>query len=271
MKTRMNTIDKLRIGAIATLTLFVLGSFFGPVYTVDEGERAVLLTWGKAGDESIGPGLHFKWPFIQSAIKFDVRTQKYEAGVSAASKDLQMVQSNIAIIYHLDTEMVPEIYGTLGQNYGDKVIQPQLQEVLKATTAKFSADQLITNRSVVANNVQDMLRERLIPYGIYVESTAITNFDFSESFNNAIEAKVTAQQRKQKAEIDLQRIRIETEQAVTKAKGEAEALKVQREAVTSELIELRKIEVQRTAVEKWDGKLPTYTGANGVPMIGISI
>lgn len=267
----ISTKGKIQLLAFGLIAFLLIGMFFGPVYTVDEGERAVLLTWGKAGDESIGPGLHFKWPFIQSAVKFDVRTQKYEAAASAASKDLQMVQSNIAVIYHLDTEMIPEIYGTLGQNYGDKIIQPQLQEVLKAITAKFSADQLVTNRSNVANNVQDMLRERLLPYGIYVESTAITNFEFSESFNNAIEAKVTAQQQKQKAEMDLQRIKIETEQAVVKAKGEAEALKVQREAVTPELIELRKIEVQRMAIEKWDGKLPTYTGANGVPMIGISV
>jgi len=267
----MNLLDKLKLGIFGVVIFAVIMAFFGPVYTVDEGERAVLLTFGKAGDESINPGLHFKWPFIQSAVKFDIRTQKYEADASAASKDLQMVKSNIAVIYHLKAEMVPEIYGTLGRSYGDKVIQPQLQEVLKAVTAKYSADQLITNRSQVAISVQDLLKARLLPYGIIVESTAITNFDFSDSFNNAIEAKVTAQQQKQKAEMDLQRIQIETEQAVTKAKGEAEALKVQREAVTSELLELRKVEVQRLAVEKWDGKLPTYTGANGVPMIGISV
>lgn len=266
----MDIIDKLKLGAVVIIILALLTIFFGPVYTVDAGERAVLLTWGDISSGAIGPGLHFKMPFAQSVVTFNVQTQKYETGASAASKDLQVVDSNIAVIYHLQPESVPTIYAELGYNYGDKVIQPQVQEVLKAVTAKFSADQLITNRSAVAFQVQSMLRERLQVYGIFVESTAITNFNFSKSFNDAIEAKVTAQQQKQKAEMDLQRISVEGEQKVVSAKAEAEALRVQREAITPELLELRKVEVQKQAVDKWDGHLPTYTGANGVPLIGIS-
>lgn len=267
----MNTITKVKLGIAGIVVLAVIMLLFGPVYTVDAGERAVLLTWGEVSSGAIEPGLHFKIPFAQSVAKFDVQTQKYEAQASAASRDLQMVDSNMAVIYHLQPDSVPAIYSDLGYSYGDKVIQPQVQEVLKAVTAKFSADQLITNRSAVASQVQTMLRDRLLPYGIFVESIAITNFNFSKSFNDAIEAKVTAQQQKQKAEMDLQRIEVEAKQKVVSAQAEADALKLQREAITPELLELRKVEVQKQAVEKWDGNLPTYTGANGVPMIGVSV
>lgn len=256
----------LVIGIVLAITALCITN---TMYTVDAGERAVLLTWGKVNNDTIEPGLHFKMPIMQSIARFDTQTQKYEASASAASKDLQMVDTNIAVIYHLQTSSIPRIYSELGHEYGDKVIQPQVQEVLKAVTAKFSADQLITNRSAIATQVQTMLKERLMPYGIYVESTAITNFNFSESFNNAIEAKVTAQQQKQKAEMDLQRIQVEAEQKVVSAKAEADALRLQREAITPELLELRKIEVQRNAIEKWNGVLPTYTGINGMPLIGI--
>lgn len=265
----METINKIKVGLIGIVLFFVIMAMFGPVYTVDAGERAVLLTWGEISSGAIDPGLHFKIPFAQSVAVFNVQTQKYEASASAASKDLQVVDSNIAVIYHLQPDSVPTIYADLGYGYGDKIIQPQVQEVLKAVTAKFSADQLITNRSAVASQVQSMLKDRLMSYGIFVESTAITNFNFSRSFNDAIEAKVTAQQQKQKAEMDLQRIQVEAEQKVVSAKAEAEALRVQREAITSELLELRQIEVQRQAVDKWDGKLPTYVGGESVPLIGI--
>jgi regulator of protease activity HflC (stomatin/prohibitin superfamily) len=210
-------------------------------------------------------------PFVQSVAKFSVQTQKYSADATAASKDLQTVHTGIAVIYHLNPSSVPKIFTDLGYDYGDRVIQPTVQEVVKASTAKFSADRLITNRSIVADQIQEMLKTRLINYGIIVESTAITNFNFSASFNDAIEAKVTAEQQKQKAEMDLQRIRVEAEQKITTARAEAEALRSQREVVTPELVELRKIEVQKAAVEKWNGVLPTYAGGNAMPLIGVSV
>lgn len=258
---------KFVIGLLIVFVVLML--LFGPVYTVDAGERAVLITWGAAGTDSIGPGLHFKMPFVQSVAKFTVQTQKYSADASAASKDLQTVHTSIAVIYHLNPSSVPKIYTDLGYEYGDRIIQPTTQEVVKASTAKFSADQLITNRSVVADQIENMLKDRLAPYGIVVESTAITNFNFSQSFEDAIEAKVTAVQQKQKAEMDLQRIRVEAEQKVTTAKAEAEALRSQREVVTSELIELRRIEVQKAAVDKWDGHMPQVTGG-ATPLLNLN-
>ena len=243
--------------------------FFGPVYTIDATERGVLLTWGKVSDKAIDPGIHFRIPIVQNVERFNVKTQKYEAEGTAASKDLQTVNTKVAVIYHLRPESVPKIYAELGQNYGESVIQPTVQEVLKASTSRFSAEQLITNRSTVASNIQDLLYQRLHIYGIVVESTAITDFKFSESFTQAIEAKVTASQQMLKAETDLKRIQVEAQQKVTQAKAEADALNLQKQAITPELIELRKVEMQTKAVEKWDGKLPMYTGG-AMPFLDVT-
>lgn len=243
--------------------------FFGPVYTIDATERGVLLTWGKVSDKAIDPGIHFRIPIVQNVERFNVKTQKYEAEGTAASKDLQTVNTKVAVIYHLRPESVPKIYAELGQHYGESVIQPTVQEVLKASTSRFSAEQLITNRSTVASNIQDLLYQRLHIYGIVVESTAITDFKFSDSFTQAIEAKVTASQQMLKAETDLKRIQVEAQQKVTQAKAEADALNLQKQAITPELIELRKVEMQTKAVEKWDGKLPMYTGG-AMPFLDVT-
>ena len=243
--------------------------FFGPVYTIDATERGVLLTWGKVSDKAIDPGIHFRIPFVQTVERFNVKTQKYEAEGTAASKDLQTVNTQVAVIYHLMPESVPRIYAELGQHYGESVIQPTVQEVLKASAARFSAEELITNRSIVASTIQDLLYQRLRIYGIVVESTAITDFRFSESFTQAIEAKVTASQQMLKAETDLKRIQVEAQQKVTQARAEADALNLQKQAITPELIELRKVEMQTKAVEKWDGKLPTYTGG-AMPFLDVA-
>jgi prohibitin 2 len=243
--------------------------FFGPVYTIDATERGVLLTWGKVSDKAIDPGIHFRIPIVQTVERFNVKTQKYEAEGTAASKDLQTVNTQVAVIYHLMPESVPRIYAELGQFYGESVIQPTVQEVLKASAARFSAEELITNRSIVASTIQDLLYQRLRIYGIVVESTAITDFRFSESFTQAIEAKVTASQQMLKSETDLKRIEVEARQKVTQARAEADALNLQKQAISPELIELRKVEMQTKAVEKWDGRLPTYTGG-AMPFLDVT-
>jgi prohibitin 2 len=253
---------------LVILGIFIV-VFFGPVYTIDATERGVLLTWGKVSSKAIDPGIHFRIPFVQTVERFNVKTQKYEAEGTAASKDLQTVNTQVAVIYHLMPESVPRIYAELGQNYGESVIQPTVQEVLKASASKFSAEQLITNRSTVASTIQELLSQRLRIYGIVVESTAITDFRFSESFTQAIEAKVTASQQMLKAETDLKRIEVEAQQKIAQARAEAEALNLQKQAITPELIELRKVEMQTKAVEKWDGRLPTYTGG-AMPFLDVT-
>lgn len=201
----------------------------------------------------------------------DVRLQKGEGEGDAASKDLQSVHTRIAINYHLNPTQVVNVFKGIGPSTdiaADRIIIPAAQEAVKAVTARFTAEELISRRTEVRDAIGALLREKMQRHGLVLDEFAIVNFAFSRSFSEAIEAKVKAEQEKLKAERDLQRIEVEAKQKVASAKAEADALALQRQQVTSELLQLRKIENERDAIRKWDGKLPQVTGGT-VPFIQV--
>lgn len=264
----------LKYGLLAFVGIMLLTFVLGTFFTVDAGTQVIMLTWGKASPQSIGPGLHFKWPIAQHVVIMDTRTQKYAADSSAASSDLQDVHAQITTNYHISADNVVDVYQRLGLGFSDSVIQPAEQEVVKAVTAKFTAEELVTKRPQVAELVEQELRDKLAPRGIIVESTSITDFDFSDSFNKAIEEKVTAVQQKLKAQNDLERIRVEAEQAVAtaegakaaaiaKAEGEAEAARI----INDQLKNAPQY-VSYLIATRWDGKLPMYTGGP-IPLLNL--
>jgi prohibitin 2 len=240
-------------GIIAFIIIVVL---FGPVYQVGAGERAVLLTWGNPGTDSIGPGMHWKIPLMQSPHTMNVQTLKYEADCEAASSDLQDVKTTVAVNYHLEPSMVPTIYTNIGDSYEATIIQPKVQEIVKATTAKFAADQLINNRSSVQFRIESALRDSLRAYNINVEGISITNFKFAPEFQAAIEAKAKAMQDKQTAEQTYQKNVIDQKSKLVDMETQAAGLKAQREVLTPELLELRRIDSMNNWINKWSGSLP---------------
>ncbi|GAV24964.1 HflC protein [Carboxydothermus islandicus] len=254
---------------ILSIGILVLVLFFNSFVIIPAGHVGVLLQFG-AVKGKFGEGLHFKIPFIQSVVLLDCRIRKYETAANAASKDLQVVQSEIAVNYHIRKEIADNLYEKVGKNYDETIIMPAVQESVKAVTARYTAEELITKRREVSSTISQVLEEKLITYGIIVDAFNVVNFKFSEKFNEAVEEKLAAEQRALKAKRDLERVKIEAEQKITQAKAEAEALKIQREQVTPQLLELRKIEAQLKAIEKWDGHLPNVTGDN-VPFINIPI
>lgn len=249
----------------AVLFIIVLVLLFGSVYTVSAGYRGVLLTFGKPEELVIGEGLHFKIPVAQQVVKMEVRTQKYEATASSASRDLQDVQTSIALIYHISPEAVKDLYQSIGAAYQDRIISPAIQESVKAVTAEYTAEELITKRSEVKDKIRQALTERLASSYIIVEDLNIVNFAFSEQFNAAIEGKQVAEQNALKAQRDLDRVKIEAEQKVAQAQAEAESLKLQAEQLRNgkDILQLR-------AIEKWDGKLPVFTGGGAIPFLDIN-
>lgn len=253
---------------IGFIVLIVIVLFFTSVYTISAGQRGVLLTFGKPSMDAVGEGLHFKVPFAQTVKKMEVRTQKIEVSADAASKDLQDVQTIIALNFHLNAEQVPSLYQEVGRGYVDRIINPAIQESVKAVQAKFTAEELVSRRTEVRQGIQEVLTERLAKYYITVDDFNIVDFQFSEEFDRAIEEKVTAEQQMLKAGMDLERIKIEKEQAITQAQAEAESLRLQKQEVTPDLIKLRQIEVQRLAIEKWNGILPEVTGG-AMPFIDV--
>jgi len=253
-------------GMIISIVSIIVGLFllFSLVYIIPAGDRGILLTFGKPSMESMGEGLHFKIPLAQSVKKMEVRTQKIEVVADAASKDLQDVQTTIALNFHLNAADVPRLYQEVGKSYVARIINPAIQESVKAIQARFAAEELVSKRTEVRQGIQKELTERLSKYYITVDDFNIVNFQFSEEFDKAIEAKVTAEQQKLKAEMDLERIKVEKEQKITQAEAEAESIRIQSLALqqNKDILELR-------AIEKWDGVLPKVTGG-ATPLIDIS-
>jgi regulator of protease activity HflC (stomatin/prohibitin superfamily) len=252
--------------------LFIL--VINTVYIVSAGTRGILLTFGKVSMTPQEEGLHFKIPFVQTVVMMNVQTQKYEAEADSASKDLQIVSADIATNFRIDSSKAPQIYRELGVNYIDNIIQPAEQEAVKAITARFTAEELITKREEVRLEIGDLLKSKLLPRGIIVEDISITNFDFSKSFNEAIESKVTAEQLKLKAERDLERIRVEAEQIAVQAEGKKRA-QIEEAQGQAEAIRLLQEELEDSphyiellTVQKWDGVLPKVTGG-ATPFISI--
>jgi regulator of protease activity HflC (stomatin/prohibitin superfamily) len=256
-------IVKWVIFGIIVITI-LLSSF----YIISPGERGVLITLGKASEDAKIEGFHLKVPIIQSVVKMDVKTQKYTVEkASAASSDLQTVITNVAINYYINPENVPTIYKTIGINYQDKIIAPAVQEVVKANTAQYTAEELITKRPEVKEKIDIGLRDRLREFNIIVQAISITDFEFSQGFTDSIEQKVVATQLKLKSEIDLQRIKIEADQRIAQADGEAKAIKIQADAIQSQGGQAY---IQKIAIDRWDGHLPVYTGG-AIPFIDATI
>ena len=254
-----NKIISLSVGGFLGL-IIVFGSFT----IVGAGYERVILRLGKV-DRTLSPGLHFKLPILEKTIKYEVKTQIIEVEAISASQDLQDVRTTIALNYNLVIGSTGEIYETVGTAYQSRIIDPAIQDIVKAATARFNAEALITRRPEVKEAIETGLRERLLKSHIEVTGVAITDFRFSSSFNAAIEAKVTAEQRALEAKNKLEQVRFEADQRITSAKAEAEAIRIQAQAITQqggrEYVNLK-------AVEKWDGVLPTQMIPNStVPFI----
>src|SRR4030066_549074 len=190
----------------------------------------------------------------------DMIWRSYEAKAEAASKDLQIISTVMATNYHLVPEAVDEVYQKIGAAFEDKVIQPAVQEGIKAVTAKYTAEELIAKRGEVKSAIRTELAERLLLFNIKVVEVSVADFNFSRGFNDAIEAKQVAEQQVAKSNNKLERKKVEKKKKISQAKAEAEGLKIQRQEITESLLKLREIENQRKAIEKWDGKLPSVTG-----------
>ncbi|HKG30595.1 MAG TPA: prohibitin family protein, partial [Nitrososphaeraceae archaeon] len=194
------------------------------VRTVDAGNRGVLVQFGNVDtSKSLDEGLHFVVPFRDNVVQMEVRTQKIVESTTSASRDLQDVSTQVALNYHLNPDKAQVVYQQLGFDYPNRVITPAIQESVKQVTARFNAEELITKRETVKNQITDQITARLATYNIVVDAISITDFQFSQLFKQAVEAKVSAQQRALQAQNELRRIQIEAQQNEAQAIGEQKA------------------------------------------------
>jgi len=233
---------------------------------VPAGHIGVQQTLGSVSMTTLGEGVHFVNP-ISSVRDVDVRVVKAQLkGANAGTKDLQVVHTDMVVNYRIDGSKAAHIYKEFGLDLEDKILMPAINESFKAVTAHYNSEELITQRDKVSNAIQEELQTKVLPYGLTISTISMVNFGFSAEYQNAIEQKVISTQATLKAEQDLKRIQVEAEQAIARAKGEAQAIAIQTQAINSQG---GAAYVQMKAVEKWDGKLPNVNGG-AMPFINVS-
>jgi len=261
--------ETINIPKIITHTILgIIGLIliFGSWTIISAGERGIILRLGEV-NRTLEPGFHFKLPIVEQAIDMEVRTQKIEVEASAASKDLQIVTTNIALNYNLDPLTVGTLYEDVGLQFKARIIDPAIQDVVKAVTAKFNAEALITQRTIVKDEIEMAIKERLFRTHLIVTDVSIVAFQFSAEFDKAIEAKVTQEQRALEAENKLKQIEFEAQQRIEQAKGEAEAIRIQAQAITTQG---GKDYVQLQAIAKWNGQLPaSFVPGSALPFLNL--
>ncbi len=271
------------IASVLIIVLICAGVIMTMVHTVPPGHRGVVVTFGRIEPTPRSEGLTFTAPW-SSVVMMKVNLEKEEVTESTASQDLQEVTTTLAVHFNVNPGMATEVYKNMRRDYHDLLLRPVIQEDLKATTALYNAENLITNRPIVVQTLTVKLRESLAPYGIEVQTVNIVNFAFQKDFNDAIEAKVVAQQDALRAKNYLEQVRWEQEQQIVKQQAQAKMKVIEANATAQKLILEARGEAQRILLEaqaqadaiqmiansitsdyvrylyllEWDGKLPTY-------------
>jgi prohibitin 2 len=258
---------KILVGVVVFIIIVVVLS--ESVVIVQAGHRGVVLYAGAVENRVLSEGVHFIIPFAEQVIPLEVRTLKFVANASAASNDLQQVQTVIALNYHLNPADVNKVYQQLGPDYADRVIAPTIQESVKASVAKYNAEELITKRAIVKDVIANTIRNSLSAKDIVVETIFITDFKFSDAFSSQVEDKVVAFQKYLTELNNLRGIQVVANQTVVqaqaqakaniaKASGESQAIKI----ITSQLRQDPQY-LQWQAINRWNGQLPFSLGGQG--------
>jgi len=285
----------VQFGSLATLVpvaiilIIIIAVVGGMVVIVEAGHVGVVRRLGAVQPEPLQAGLHFKRPFMDQVQLVDIRLKPAQAEATAASRDLQSVSTDVTVQYSLSGEIAPKTFERVGTGaaVASGIIAPGIQETVKSVTARFNAEELVTKRELVKQQIQEALvrfidttlNEKDLAGAVNIANMAITEFRFSDDFNRAIEAKVKAEQQALQAKNEKLRLVTQAEAAAeqqklaadaeaysieAQSKARADAIRREAEALkdSPELIRLR-------AVEKWSGDLPRITGEGAVPFINV--
>jgi regulator of protease activity HflC (stomatin/prohibitin superfamily) len=252
-------------GVRSLLILSLAVIIFSPFVIVNAGERGVLMQFGKVQDTVLGEGIHLIIPIVNTVKNLSVRVQKQEIAAEASSKDLQEVFTDVALNWHIIPEKVNATFQQIGDERAivERIINPAVEEVLKAVIAEYTAEEIITKRGEVKAGVDESLMARLTNYHIDVDDISLVHVHFSQRFSDAVEAKQIAEQEAKKAGFVVLRALKEAEAKVNLARGEAEAQRLLRVTLTPEIL-------HKQAIDRWDGKLPLVVGKGGVKLLDLS-
>jgi regulator of protease activity HflC (stomatin/prohibitin superfamily) len=265
------------IGIAAAIVLVAAITAFGAVTIVPAGNSGVVVTLGKVDDRALESGLHFKVPFVQSVVMMNNKIQKCEVDSNSVSKDLQTVSSAVAVNFHITSDSAADIYKNIGVQYQDTVLQPAIQEAVKSVSAQYTAEELITKRTAVGDEIASALTEKVSDYGIIIDKFNIVNFEFSEEFNIAIEQKQVAEQNYLKAQTEKEQqimeaeadakkqiiaAEAEAEATLKRAEAEAEANEKLNESLSGNVLTYQQI-------QKWNGEYPSVVSSDSSILIDV--
>ncbi|HEY6669116.1 MAG TPA: prohibitin family protein [Candidatus Nitrosopolaris sp.] len=274
---RFPSTNKIKIAAAVITIIVIIVILAESIVIVEAGHRGVVLYLGAVENRVLGEGVHFIAPFLEQVVPMEVRTQKFQAEASAASNDLQEVQTVIALNYRIDPTEANKIYQILGVNYADRVISPTIQESVKASVAKFNAEELITKRATAKSVIANAIRSTLAANDIQTQNVFITDFKFSDAFASQIEQKVVAFQKYLTELNNLRSVSVVANQSVAQAEGQARATAARAggesqaiKIITSQLRESPEY-LQWQAISKWNGQMPYALGSSGFPFFQLPL
>lgn len=247
-------------GIVALILLF--GTFF----TVSEGQKALITTFGKASNTIYSAGIHLKLPLIQHVKRFDVKTIRADYKTQTYTKDIQTATIVVSYSYNLIANDIVETYKEYGNDWQERILYPNLEQAVKAEVGTWNADTMVANRDKVAEDILKSLQERMIAhnYPVAITNFQMINIDYSNQFEQAIEKKVIAEQAALEEANRTKQVEQTSKQKVVAAKAEAESMRIRANA----LAQNPKL-VSYEAVQKWDGKLPQFMMGNSTPILDL--
>lgn len=253
---------------LAIIVIFLIITFFNSFKTIPTGFVGVKTRFGQVQDTMLNEGLNLKVPFIEKIVLMDCRTQKTEYTMEASSKDLQKISNfKVAVNYNVVKDTANQLYKDVGIDYKTIIVEPAIQEAMKATIANYTAEELITKRNEVSAFALEALYNKLQDKGIQITSLNIVDLSFSAEFDAAVEQKQIVEQETQKAQYELEKAKVENEKKIENAKAEAEVMAAQNAQITDNYLRLKEIENQKAMIEKWNGQLPTTMTGSDVSSI----
>jgi len=263
----MKSIKEMSLGQIALLSLLcllLLITVFSSFYTIKSTERGVLSTFGKISPNVIEDGLHVKIPFIQTVKKVNIQQKKFDGKENSYTRDVQTSEVQYTINYDLVRENVNNLIRNVGDDYHNRVVVPFIRSAMKEAFGNFAATEIVENRDAVRREIENTLRRTLDSNYFLNIQFQLVDIDFDDDFENAIKAKQVAEQQALKAKNVTIQIEEQAKQTKIRAEADAEAIRIKAKALESnpKLVEYE-------AVQKWDGKMPTYMMGNSLPLINL--
>ena len=256
-KNMNNKLEPKKLFIFSAIGIFVLVTIFCSFQTIKSGEVGLRVRFGKIIDSNLNEGFNFKIPYIESIVKVNIKVQKAEVSTSSASKDLQDINTNIAVNYRVESDKASQLYRTVGNSYEQTILLPAIQESIKSVISRYTAEETITSRPEVSNECMKELQVKVEKYGIVIDNFNIINLTFSEEYARAIEEKQVAEQK-------LATAKLEAEAKIVEAEATKKANELLKQTLTDELI-------AKEFIEKWNGQLPsTYAGEDILSMFNIN-